>query len=113
MGLLNLPFAKPLAFERREEDKDGDGDWTPLDATPAVVALAVPGLVPGSGPGITQSGTVYVPRGSDRKAGDRFTYQDCVYTLVGPVRGDMDQPFTGHDFGWVAFTFQGGHKPWR
>lgn len=112
MGLLNLPYASPLPFERSTEDLDGNTVWSDLDPTPAVVALTTPARETGIGPRYTQTGTVYVPRGTDRKAGDRFTYQGHNYTLVGPARGDLDQPFTGDDFGWMAFTFQGGESRW-
>ena len=112
MGLLNPAYAAPLAFQRATTDKDGNTASVDLPATPAVVALAAPGLEAGNGPRYTQTGTVYVPRGTDRMAGDRFTYQGHDYTLVGVARGDLDQPFTGSDFGWVAFTFQGGQARW-
>lgn len=54
------------------------------------------------------TGTLFVPRGSDLKDGDRVTYQDRVYGIIGNAQWDMNQPFTGGSFGYVAFAIQTG-----
>lgn len=113
MGLLNPAYTPSVPFQRPTEDNLGNTTWADLGDTPAVVALASSGIETGvGGPVYTQSGTIFIQRGVDRKAGDRFTYQGFSYTLVGVAQGDMVHPFTGDDFGWVAFAFAGGETRW-
>ncbi|MBY0440983.1 MAG: hypothetical protein K2Q25_02410 [Mycobacteriaceae bacterium] len=112
MGLLNPAYAPLIAWERPTEDADGNTSYADLGTTATVVSLASPRVEAGSGPRFIQSGTVFVPRGIDRKAGDRFTYKGFKYTLVGVARGDQDHPFTGADLGWMALEFQGGETRW-
>lgn len=107
--LLEPDYAPELPFER----PDGAGGYTSLGATAAVVALSDASAGPAS-MGVqtddvtmfTQSGELYVPRGSDLRAGDRLTFSARKYELMGVANWDQDQPFTGDDFGWVAFKIQ-------
>lgn len=56
----------------------------------------------------TQSGELFVPRGSDLRNGDHVTYQGRTFGVVGEAQWDMDHPFTGEDFGYVAYTIRYG-----
>lgn len=112
MGLLNPAYAPLVPFERPTEDADGNTAWAQLGDTPAVVQLVGPGLESSSGTTYAQSGIVFVPRGSDLKVGDRFTWGGVHYMLSGGPNGDQDHPFTGDDFGWVSFTFIGQIARW-
>jgi hypothetical protein len=47
---------------------------------------------------------LFVPRGSDVKVGDRFTYQNVTYFVTKPVAWDMDHPMSGENLGYVEFT---------
>jgi len=112
MGLIQAPYAPQVAFERPTEDADGNAAWVPVATVPAVVELTGPGLESGSGTTYAQGGTVFVPRGSALKVGDRFEYGGSKYMLAGGPNGDMDHPFTGTDFGWVSYTFIGQIARW-
>jgi hypothetical protein len=68
--------------------------------------------VAGSGTSYAQAGNIGVPRGSDLKIGDQFTWGGNKYLLTGGPNGDMDQPFTGADFGWVLYTCIGQIARW-
>lgn len=115
MPVLNPAFAGAVAFERCTDQSNNI--WVPLayqppegdpaEKTPAVVSLDKPVARTASGFRYTQGGTVFLPRGLDRRNGDRFTYNGVKYHLIGAARGDQDHPLTGDDFGWVAFTFEG------
>lgn len=105
--MINAPFAPTLPFER----PDALGGYAPLDNIPAVVVLEAPSAGPQSMgaqtddiTAFTQSGQVFVPRGSDLRAGDRFTYQGRKYFLVGARNWDINHPMTGYDFGWMTFN---------
>lgn len=98
MGLVQAPYAPKLPFTRPTTDDDGNVVYTSLGDTPVVLDMP--------------SNTVFIPRGLDREAGDRFTYNDFHFMLVGVARGDHVHPFTGDDLGWVAFQFQEGKSPW-
>ena len=76
MTFIDPAFAGQVPFERRAAS---DGDWAPLqyqtpdgpvDDTPAVVSIDKPSPRPGNGPRYAQGGTVFLPRGIDRKAGN-------------------------------------------
>lgn len=56
----------------------------------------------------SQSGSVFVPRGSDIANGDRLLYQGRLFVVIGPPQWDMDHPFTGEDFGYVEVKIQWG-----
>lgn len=89
MALINPAFAPTATFQRPAEDADGNKTPTALGANPVVVSLA--------------REMVFIPRGLDRKAGDQFSFDGGQYTLAGRPRGNQPHPFTGDDFGWVAF----------
>lgn len=112
MSLLNPPYTQALTFERPSTDVAGNATFTKLGVINGLVSLAAPGTEPGIGARYTQSGTVFVPRGTDIRSGDRFTYQDNTYTVAGVRRGDHDNPFTGDDFGWIVWSFHGGESRW-
>lgn len=116
MPVLNPTFAGAVAFQRCIDEENNvwtdlpyqpAGDTPAVRKTPAVVSLDKPVARTGSGPRYTQGGTVFIPRGLDRRNGDRFTHNGVKYHLIGAARGDQDHPFTGDDFGWVAFSFEG------
>ena len=109
---LNVTNAPPLPFQRPTEDLDGNTTSTDLGDVPAVVSFASPGVETGNGPRYTQSGRVFVPRGRDVQAGDRFGYQGYSYTIMAVVRGDRRHPISGRELGWMGFTFQGGQSKW-
>lgn len=112
MGLMNPAYAPTVPFERPTEDADGNTTWTTLGNTPAVVELLGEGLESPRGRERGQSGTAYMPRGSDLKIGDRFTWRGLHYMLIGGPNGDQDHVFTGDDFGWVSFNFIGQIARW-
>ena len=112
MSPLQVTNATPLEFQRPAEDRDGNTEWQSLGTIPAVVSFASPGTEIGSGPRYTQSGRVFVPRGTDLMAGDRFSYQGYSYTIAAVVHGDRRHPLSGREFGWMPFTFQGGEARW-
>lgn len=99
---LNVINAPPLPFQRPTEDPDGNVTWTPTSSIAAVVSFNSPG----------HSGRVFVPRGSDVQAGDRFGYQGFSYTVLAVVHGDGRHPISGRDLGWMVFTFQGAQSKW-
>lgn len=116
MGFIDPAFAGEVPFERLVDEANSTwapllylppGEDDPVTNTPAVVSLDKPRAGAGNGPRYTQGGTVFLPRGLDRKRGDRFTHNGDKYRLVGAARGDQDHPVTGDDFGWVAFSFEG------
>lgn len=107
--LLDVAFAPELAFER----PNGAGGWTSLGTTAAVMDVSEPGAGPavmgvqtGDVTLFTQAGELFVPRGSDLRAGDRVTWQGRKYELMGVPQWDQDHPFTGDSFGWMLFTVQ-------
>ncbi|CAN5146979.1 hypothetical protein BH11ACT6_BH11ACT6_34900 [soil metagenome] len=125
MSFIDPAFAGQVPFERLVDE--ANNGWTalsylppggsdPVADTPAVVSLDKPTSQLGSGPSrstamggprYSQGGTVFLPRGIDRKRGDRFTHNGVKYSLIGAARGDQDHPVTGDDFGWVTWSFEG------
>lgn len=107
--ILDPAAAPKLAFER-PQDNSGT-NFSPIGLVPALVELNPPT----SGPAFmgvqtedvtsyTESGTLFVPRGADVRAGDRCTYQGRNYLLMGARNWDTDHPMTGDDFGWMTFA---------
>lgn len=94
MGIINADFAPTATFTRPNTDADGNKAETTLGVNPVVVS--------------DRSREAFIPRGLDRKAGDQFEVNGGKYTLAGRARGDMAHPFTGDDFGWVAFDVEFG-----
>ncbi len=116
MPLIDPRFAVAVPFERLTDEANNvwaaltyqpPGGQPPSPDTPAVVSLDKPIALTGNGPRYRQGGTVFLPRGIDRRHGDRFTYNTIRYRLIGAPRGDHPHPTTGDDFGWVAFSFEG------
>ncbi|WAY18399.1 hypothetical protein OF855_24490 [Mycolicibacterium fortuitum] len=93
-----------MSAVRPTEDPYGGATFADLGDTKAVVSLGAATVTTGFD--YRQAGTVFTPRGLDRKEGDRFTHNGLEYTLVGPARGDQPHPFTGDDFGWVAHAIE-------
>ena len=112
MSRLRVDAAPELPFQRPTEDPDGNITWQELGDIPAVVAFAAPSTEIGSGPRYTQSGRVFVPRGTDIEAGDRFGYQGYSYTVMAVVHGDRRHPISGRELGWMGITFEGGQSRW-
>ena len=102
MMLINPLAAPVIGFTRPTETPYGEVSFTTLGDTPAVVSISNPSIAGADGPGSTQAGVVFTPRGLDRKEGDRFPFGGHTYELVGNTRGDQDHPLTGADFGWVS-----------
>ena len=99
VGVTVTPQRKTMDF--------GESDWGDLASiTNAVFWIDEAKPVNESAHMLT--GTLFVPRGSDLKDGDRVTYQDRVYGIIGNAQWDMNQPFTGSSFGYVAFAIQTG-----
>lgn len=97
MAILNPAYAPSVPFRRPNTDADGNKAPTALGLTPVVVS--------------EKTKQVFVPRGLDRKSGDQFEFNGGKYTLSGRARGDMLHPFTGDDFGWMAFDIEEGWTP--
>lgn len=113
--MLDPTFAGEVPFERCIDEANNDwellsyhppGEYDLRVNTPAVVSLDRPVPVAERGARYQQGGTVFLPRGIDRKHGDRFTYNGDKYRLFGKPRGDQDHPLTGDDFGWVTWSFE-------
>lgn len=107
--MITAAFAPVLPFER----PDDSGVYSPLSNTAAIVFLNAPSAGPSSMgvqtndvTSFTQGGDVYVPRGSDLKAGDRVTFQARKYVLMGAANWDIEHPMTGYDYGWMMFAIQ-------
>jgi hypothetical protein len=110
MSVLNPVSTTPVPARRPTEDEHGNKVFASLGTLDAVMALGPPARQTwrAHGDRYVQDGTVFVRRGSDLKAGDEIQYGGYWYTVVGQPRGDQDHPFTGDDFGWVAYTLAGG-----
>lgn len=100
--------------ERRVTDF-GEGDWAPITAianavvvldTPSASAQAVGSADPGKP--YVQGGSLFVPRGSDLKDGDRIRYQGKTFGIVGDAQWDQNHAFSGQDLGVVEYTLRLG-----
>lgn len=114
MPLLNPAFVTTVVPQRPTDDGMGNTTWADLPSVSVLVwsggrsggAHAV--TMGGSkGPSWTQFAQVFVPRGADLQSGDRIPYQGLQFVISGTPSGDQMQPFTGHDFGWMAFEAEG------
>jgi hypothetical protein len=88
---------------------DGLGNFTFVDQAVihnAVFALSAPSSIADSV--YSQAGSLFVPRGSDLRNGDRIPYAGRFFVVIGPPQWDMDHPFTGEDFGYVEVVIQWG-----
>lgn len=114
MGLIQAPYAPLLPFRRPTEDADGNvPSFTDLGSYAAAVQFTGQGDVTGSGRARGEVGLINIPRGSDIEVGDQFQWTNGKqYSITGGPRGDMDQIFTGDDFGWVECDFAGAKIRW-
>lgn len=94
----------------RYVEEFGEPTWSNLPVIDnAVFALDAPTSIDDDGGRpYRQLGSVFVPRGSDLKDGDRVAYQNKQWRIVGDAQWDMDHPFTGDDFGYVEYRIQLG-----
>lgn len=93
--------------QRPTSDGLGNLDWVDRAAiTDAVFALDAPGSSGDST--YSQSGSLFVPRGSVIANGDRITYQGRTFMAVGEPLWDMDHPLTGEDLGYVEVKIAWG-----
>lgn len=110
MSLLNPISAPERQFRRPTETPYGESAFTSLGGIASVVSLgaesAKSSSVLSQRSAYQIAGIVFTPRGAGVKEGDRFTYNEVEYALVGPALGDQDQPFTGDDFGWVEHAIE-------
>lgn len=105
LSLLN-PFGVTVIPERKTTDF-GESDWVAIaPIANAVFALDEPTTVDESAH--MQTGTLFVPRGSDLKDGDRITYQNKLFGVIGDAQWDMDTPFGRNSFGYVAYSIRVG-----
>lgn len=56
----------------------------------------------------TQSGSIFVPRGSGVTDNMRFFYHGTWYGIVGDERWDYEHALTGEDYGYVEFSVRKG-----
>ena len=88
---------------------DGLGNLSWVDQSPitnAVFALDAPSADDDSV--YTQTGSLFVPRGSDLANGDRVLFESRAFVVIGTPMWDMDHPMTGEDFGYVEVRIQWG-----
>lgn len=108
MGLLT-PSGITIT-PQRDTGSNGNPNWvnqTPIDN--AVFALEAPSEIASeAGTVYTQSGSVFVPRGSDLQDGDRIPHLSKRFRVIGDALWDMNQPFTGSDFGYVEYKIRMG-----
>jgi hypothetical protein len=105
--LLGPIAGETIVAQRPTSDGLGNLSWADLTAIDnAVFALESPSS---DGDSVyTQTGSLFVPRGSDITNGDRVTFQGRYFVVVGPPAWDMNHPMTGEDFGYVEVRIQWG-----
>lgn len=104
------PVGVTITPQRVTESEFGETQWADLNSIDnAVIALSTAAPV-GSEVGkvYTQSGALFVPRGSDLRNGDRFTYQGKTFGVVGDAQWDMNQPFANSSLGYVEYAIRLG-----
>lgn len=95
-----MPVAGVTITPERRVTDFGDGDYSPItpienavfDLDPPSSSATAVGDGDGGKP-YMQDGSLFVPRGSDLKDGDRVKFQDKTFGIVGDARWDMDSPF--------------------
>lgn len=105
--LLGAISGVTITPQRPTSDGLGNLSWTNLDAI-ANAVFALEGPNSDSDSVYAQSGSLFVPRGSDLVNGDRITYQGRTFVVVGEPLWDMNHPMTGEDFGYVEVRIQWG-----
>lgn len=107
MSVFGTVFGVDITPSRPTSDGLGNLTFTDLVVIHhAVFALGAPSSSGDST--YSQSGSVFVPRGSDLRNGDRIPYGGRLFVAIGPPQWDMDHPFTGEDFGYVEVAIQWG-----
>lgn len=112
--MLSLDHGVDVALKRRPTAsswEDSNADW-PTVGAPIRVAylLDKPVAVQSSnGKVYTQSGQLYVYRGTDVRDGDRIVLPEGDFGVVGPKQLDYVHPMdSGHDFGVMRLQIQRG-----
>lgn len=98
MALLNPASTTPIQLQRPTANF-GEETFTPLppdpDALPVIQAVIS-----------LEREKLFVPRGSNIKAADKFVYQGREFRVEGWAIGDQDHPLSGDDFGWMYFAIK-------
>lgn len=81
---------------QRNDPDFGEDDWSDLDPIENAVVLG---------------DRVFVPRGSDLKAHDRFDHQEKTYWVTADAEWDMNHPMSGTDMGYVELKITLEGKP--
>lgn len=104
------PNGVTITPQRLSQGDFGESQWTDLiPIHHAVVALNAPTAAAGdAGKVYTQEGSLFVPRGSDIRNGDRFPYQGKTFGIVGDSQWEMDHPFSNNSLGYVEYTIRLG-----
>lgn len=106
--MLQPIFGTTIVPQRSTPDELGNQAYAPLaEIAGAVFSLSAPSA-DGNSSLYSQSGELYVPRGSDLRNGDRITYQGRTFGIVGEAQWDMDHPLTGEDMGYVVYAIRYG-----
>jgi hypothetical protein len=104
------PTGVTITPQRPTEGDFGESDWD--DLTPienVVVVTNSPSAAAGeAGKVYSQDGSLFVPRGSDLRNGDRFPYQGKAFGVVGDAQWDMNHPFSNSNLGYVEYTIRLG-----
>lgn len=110
MGLLDPPFTVTVTVQRPAFDNRGNPTWSIPYVGPAVVSVEAAAKRPrilGEGQDLfIQDAMLFIPRGTDVRAGDHVIYNNWKFIVAGRPRGDQPHPFTGSDFGWMAVSMQ-------
>lgn len=108
VGGVNL-YGSTLTFQvdlaLAAEQMRGNHDWTDEDTIDDCVVLTND---PAAGAVATQSGLLYVPRGTRLLDNRRFFYQGVWYGVRGAPRYNFNHVLTGEDFGYVEYTIVKG-----
>lgn len=104
---------KPIGITitpERDHGENGNPNWQPLNSIPhCVIDMNRPVADDErSSRRSTQAGSLFAPRGCGLKDGDRFTYQNVTFGIVGNALWDMDHPLSGDDFGYVEYVIRKG-----
>lgn len=105
--MLGPIFGVTITPQRPTSDGLSNLTFADLDAIPnAVFALDAPNA---DGDSIySQGGSLFVPRGSDIKNGDRINYGGRSFVAIGVPQWDMNHPLTNEDFGYMEVRIEWG-----
>lgn len=105
--MLGPIYGVTITPQRPTSDGLGNLSWANRSAiSNAVFALDAPSA---NGDSVySQSGSLFVPRGSVIANGDRITYQGRTFVAVGEPMWDMNHPLTGEDLGYAEVKIQWG-----